>query len=300
MKLIQCVPNFSEGRRQDVIDQIIASVQSAGVTMLDVNPDADHNRVVVTFVGEPDQVLEAAFRGVKVASQLIDMEQHTGEHPRLGATDVIPFVPLTGATMADCVALAESLGEKIARELEIPVYLYESAARVPERRNLADVRRGEYEALKLEIGEPSRKPDFGPARIHPTAGAVVVGARPALVAFNVNLNSDNVKAAKAIAKAVRQSSGGLPAVKALGLMIEANNQAQISMNMVDFNMTGLLTVYRAIEVEAQKLGVTIANSEIIGLVPVKALLDVVVSELKLTDFSLEQVLELKLAARNEG
>lgn len=268
--------------------------------MLDVNPDADHNRVVVTFVGEPDQVLEAAFRGVKLASQLINMEEHTGEHPRLGATDVIPFVPLTGATMADCIALAEALGEKIARELEIPVYLYESAARVPERRNLADVRRGEYEALKQEIGEPARKPDFGPARMHPTAGAVVVGARPALVAFNVNLDSDNVKAAKAIAKAVRQSSGGLPAVKALGLMIEARHQAQISMNMVDFNMTGLLTVYRAIEVEAQKLGVSIANSEIIGLVPVKALLDVVMSELKLTDFSLEQVLELKLAARNEG
>ena len=300
MKLIQCVPNFSEGRRQDVIDQIIAGVQSAGVTMLDVNPDADHNRVVVTFVGEPEQVLEAAFRGVKIASQLINMEEHTGEHPRLGATDVIPFVPLTGATMADCIALAEALGEKIARELDIPVYLYESAARVPERRNLADVRRGEYETLKLEIGEPARKPDFGPARMHPTAGAVVVGARPALVAFNVNLDSDNVKAAKAIAKAVRQSSGGLPAVKALGLMIEANHQAQISMNMVDFNMTGLLTVYRAIEAEAQKLGVSIANSEIIGLVPVKALLDVVMSELKLTDFSLEQVLELKLAARNEG
>lgn len=299
MKLIQCVPNFSEGRRPEVIEQIIAGITAAGVTLLDVNPDADHNRVVVTFVGAPEQVVEAAFAGTKIASELINMEEHKGEHPRLGATDVIPFVPLTGATMDDCVALAEQLGQRIANELEIPVYLYERAARVPERRNLADVRRGEYEVIKEEIALPSRKPDFGPARMHPRAGAVVVGARPALVAYNVNLNTDNVKAAKAIAKAVRESSGGLPAVKALGLMIEANNQAQISMNMVDFNVTGLLTVFRAIEAEAQKLGVGIANSEIIGLVPVKALLDAVISELKLTDFSLEQVLELKLAARNE-
>lgn len=299
MKLIQCVPNFSEGRRPEVIEQIITGIKAEGVTLLDVKPDADHNRVVVTFVGDPDQVVNAAFAGTKIASQLINMEEHKGEHPRLGATDVIPFVPLTGATMEDCIELANRLGERIANELEIPVYLYERAARVPERRNLADVRRGEYEGIKEEITLPARKPDFGAARMHPTAGAVVVGARAPLVAYNINLDSDNVKAAKAIAKAVRESSGGLPAVKALGLMIEANNQAQISMNMVDFNITGLLTVYRAIEAEAAKHGLTIANSEIIGLVPVKALLDVALSELKLTDFSIEQVLELKLAARND-
>lgn len=300
MKLIQCVPNFSEGRRKDVIEKIIASITRTGVTLLDSKPDADHNRVVVTFVGDPDQVVEAAFQGTKTASELINMDEHRGEHPRLGATDVIPFVPLTGATMEDCIMLAERLGERIAKELEIPVYLYERAARLPERRNLADVRRGEYEGIKAEIELPHRRPDYGAPRMHLTAGAVVVGARPPLVAFNVNLNTEDVKAAKAIAKAVRESSGGLPAVKALGLMIEATNQAQISMNMVDFHTTGLLTVFRAIEAEANKLGVGIANSEIIGLLPVKALIDVAMAELKLTDFSLEQVLELKLAARNEG
>lgn len=302
MKLIQCVPNFSEGRRPEVIEQIISSITSVeGVSLLDVKPDSDHNRVVVTFVGDLDSVAEAAFRGTEAASKLIDMENHKGEHPRLGATDVVPFVPLTGATMEDCIHLAEKVGERVARELDIPVYLYERAARRPERRNLADVRRGEYEGIKAEMGvNPDRNPDFGAPKMHATAGATVVGARPPLVAFNVNLASDNVKIAKAIAKTVRESSGGLPAVKGLGMMLEATNQAQISMNMVDFNITGLHTVFQAIKQEAEKHGVAVANSEIIGLLPAKALIDVAVHCLSLKDFSPEQVLELKLAAKNEG
>ncbi len=228
------------------------------------------------------------------------MEQHSGEHPRMGAADVIPFVPLGTTTMDDCVALAEALGERIARELNIPVYLYERAARRPERQNLAEVRRGEYEGLKLEIVKPERQPDFGPARLHPTAGATVVGARPPLVAFNVNLDTADVKVAKAIAKTVRESSGGLPAVKGLGLMLEATGQAQISMNMVDYNVTGLHVVFEAIKKEAAKHGVKVANSEVIGLLPAKALLDVARHYLALTDFSPEQVLELKLATPDES
>jgi len=301
MKLVQCVPNFSEGRRPEVIAAILAAITGVeGVTLLDYKPDADHNRVVVTFVGEAAVVGEAAFRATAKAAQLIDMETHRGEHPRMGATDVIPFVPLTGATMEDCVGIAEALGERIARELKIPVYLYEKAARRPERRNLADVRRGEYEGLKVEIAKEERQPDFGPAELHRSAGATVVGARPPLVAFNVNLASGDVKVAKAIAKAVRESSGGLPAVKGLGLMLEATGQAQISMNMVDFTVTGLHTVFAAIKLEAAKHGVTIANSEVIGLLPAQAMLDVATHYLQLTDFSSEQVLELKLAARHEG
>jgi glutamate formiminotransferase len=297
MKLIQCVPNFSEGRRPEVIDSITGAISEVeGVTLLDVNPDADHNRVVVTFVGAPEAVLEAAFQGARKATELIDMRRHKGEHPRLGATDVVPFVPLAGATMDDCVMLAEKLGERLGNELQIPVYLYERAARVPERKNLAEVRRGEYEALKEDIDKPERRPDFGPQKIHLTAGGTVVGARPPLVAFNVNLASDNLKAAKAIAKAVRESSGGLPAVKALGLMIEAKGHTQISMNMVDFNITGLHTVMAAIKEEAEKHGVSIADSEVVGLLPAQALFDVATHALSLQGFSAEQVLEIRLGA----
>jgi len=302
MKIVQCIPNFSEGRRPEVIAQIVSALESGnGITLLDVKSDRDHNRVVVTFVGDPEAVGEAVFRGTAMATKLIDMNTHRGEHPRMGATDVVPFVPLQGATMEDCQALAAEVGARIARELAIPVYLYERSARTPARRNLADVRRGEYEGIKEEIAtNPERTPDFGPSAIHPTAGATAVGARPPLVAFNINLDSSDVKIAKAIAKAVRESSGGLPAVKGLGLMLEATNQAQISMNMVDYTVTGLHTVFEAIKREATKHGVTVANSEVIGLLPAQALIDVAVHCLALKDFSPAQVLELKLAARHEG
>lgn len=302
MKIIQCVPNFSEGRREVVINQIVqAIVDVEGITLLDVKPDADHNRTVVTFVGDAAAVTEAAFRGAAKATELIDMEQHRGQHPRMGATDVVPFVPLVGATMEDCQAIALTVGERIGRELDIPVYLYERSARTPARRNLADVRRGEYEGIRAEIADnPARTPDFGPKRMHSTAGATAVGARPPLIAFNVNLDSSDVSIAKAIAKTVRESSGGLPAVKGLGMMLEATNQAQISMNMVDFNVTGLHTVFEAIKLEAAKHKVGVANSEIIGLLPAQALIDIAVHSLSLKDFSPAQVLELKLAARHES
>lgn len=297
MKLVQCIPNFSEGRRPEVINAIVDAIEAVrGISVLDVNPDRDHNRVVVTFVGEGSLVEEAAFRGAAKAAELIDMGEHHGEHPRLGATDVVPFVPLGDSTMEECVAIAERVGERIARELSIPVYLYERAARSPNRRNLADVRRGEYELLVQDIGKPERCPDFGPAVMNMKSGATVVGARPPLVAFNVNLDSTDLKAARAIAKAVRESSGGLPAVKALGLMIEADNHTQISMNLVDYSVTGLYAVTEAIRAEAGKHGIQLLGSEVVGLLPLQAMLDVAVAALCLRGFSREQVLELRLGA----
>ena len=295
MRLIQCIPNFSEGRRPEVIAAITDAISGVeGVNLLDVKADRDHNRVVVTFVGEPEAVAEAAFLGAQKAAELIDMREHHGEHPRLGATDVIPFVPLGTATMEECVALAEQVGERIGTHLGIPVYLYEKAARTPERRNLADVRRGQYELLIQDITKPERRPDYGPAVANLRSGGTVVGARPPLVAFNVNLDSTDLKAARAIAKTVRESGGGLPAVKALGLMIEAGNYTQISMNLVDFSVTGMHTVLEAIVTEAAKYGIEVSGSEIVGLLPAQALLDVAIHNLKLTAFSRDQVLEFRL------
>ena len=234
MKLVECVPNFSEGRRPEVVARIrdaIAAVQ--GATVLDVSSDASHNRTVVTFVATAESAVEAAFAGIRAARELIDLTQHQGEHPRIGATDVVPFIPLEGATMEDCVALARQLGERVGKELEIPVFLYERAATRPDRENLADIRRGEFEGAREEIGKnPNRVPDFGPNRIHPTAGATVIGARPFLVAYNVYLGGKEfLPVAKDVAKAVRGSSGGLRHVKGLGL--EVDGQAQVSMNLVD-------------------------------------------------------------------
>jgi glutamate formiminotransferase len=265
-----------------------------GINLLDVKPDKDHNRVVVTFVGEPESVAEAAFRGAQKAAELIDMQEHRGEHPRLGATDVIPFVPLGATSMEECITIAERVGARIGEELDIPVYLYERAARTPERRNLADVRRGEYELLIKDITRPERKPDFGPAVANLRSGGTVVGARPPLVAFNVNLESTDLKAARAIARKVRESGGGLPAVKALGLMIEEGNHTQISMNLVDFTITGMHTAMEAIANEAAAYGIAISGSEVVGLLPVQALLDSAIHSLKLAGFSADQVLEFRL------
>ncbi len=295
MRVVECVPNFSEGRRPEVIEAIVAEAKGVpGVTVLDVNPDHDHNRVVVTFIGEPEAVSEAAFRCCRKASELIDLNVHQGEHPRMGATDVIPFVPLGEMTMEECVELANRLGQRIAKELGIPVYLYERAARRPERRNLADVRRGEFEGIRDTIHLPERQPDFGEARIHPTAGATAVGARPPLIAFNVNLDTDDLKLAKSIAKKVRESTGGFKAVKALGVMLGERNLAQVSMNMVDYTVTGLLPVYEAIKAYAAEAGVGIVGSEIVGLLPLQALLDVAIQALQVEAFDLSQILESHL------
>src|SRR6185503_13737058 len=271
-QLIECIPNFSEARRPEVIDQIVAAIQSVEeVKLLDRSSDLDHNRTVLTLAGAPFAVEEAAFRAIKTASELIDLNNHTGEHPRIGATDVVPFVPLSGANMDDCVAMAKRLGERVGNELGIPVYLYEAAATRPERANLENIRKGQYEGLKVEIeSNPERQPDYGPAKLG-TAGATVIGARNPLIAFNVYLTTDEVDLAKRIAKAIRHSSGGLRHVKALGLMVEG--RAQISMNLTNFHETPIARVVETIRREAQRYGVGIHHSELVGLISQEALVD---------------------------
>ncbi|MEA3440017.1 MAG: glutamate formimidoyltransferase, partial [Chloroflexota bacterium] len=255
-QLIECIPNFSEARRPEVVEQIKTSISSVpGVSVLDQHSDLDHNRTVLTFVGEPAGVEEAAFQAIAKAGELIDLDQHQGEHPRIGATDVVPFVPIKGVSMDDCVQMAQRVGRRVGEELGIPVYLYEEAATRPQRRNLANIRRGEYEALKVEIGsEPAREPDYGPNKVGP-AGAVVIGARQALIAFNVYLTTADLSVAKKIAKAVRHSSGGLRFVKALGLEVEG--QAQVSMNLTNYQRTPVARVVEMIRREAERYGVGI-------------------------------------------
>ena len=292
--LVECVPNFSDGRRPEVIQDIVrAAAGVSGVYVLDVQSDADHNRSVVTLVGPPEAIEEAAFRLVSRAAELIDMDQHEGAHPRVGAADVVPFIPVNDVTMEECVEMARRLGQRVGEELGIPVYLYEAAATRPERVNLADVRRGEYEGLKAEIEtNPDRAPDFGPARLGP-AGATVIGARPFLVAFNVYLNTADVSIAKRIARAVRHSSGGLRHVKALGLLVEG--QAQVSMNLTDVHDTPIHRVMEMIRNEASQYGAAVTHSELVGLTPQAALLDAACWYLQL-DMPSEQVLENRLAA----
>jgi glutamate formiminotransferase len=294
-KIVECVPNFSEGRQQEVIDQIaeaIAAVPDAYV--LDVQSDADHNRTVVTFAGQSQAVEEAAFRGIEKAAELIDLDQHRGEHPRMGAADVVPFVPIRNVTMEECIAIARHVGERVGRELEIPVYLYEHAATRPERQNLANVRRGEYEGIKAEIAtEPERVPDFGPRRVG-KAGATAIGARVPLIAYNVYLDTDDVEVAKAVARAVRHSSGGLRYVKALGLLVKG--RAQVSMNLTDYCQTPVHRVVEMIRREAARYGVAVAESELIGLIPNEALVEAASFYLQMgSDFSSQQILENCLA-----
>ncbi len=301
MKLVECVPNFSEGRRPEVIAAIrdaIAAVE--GVAILDVSSDPSHNRTVVTFVAPVDVVVQAALAGMRSAAAHIDLNVHEGEHPRLGATDVVPFIPLEGATMEDCIALARSLGERAAAELHIPVYLYERAATTPARENLADVRRGEFEGLRDEIAtNPARRPDFGEPRIHPTAGATAVGARPFLVAYNVYLGGrENLQVAKDVAKALRHSSGGLRYVKGLGL--EVDGQAQVSMNLVDVEKTPLFRAFDMVKMEAQAQGVSPTWSEIVGLVPESALFATAARHLQLRNFSPDLVLDRRVRQAVSG
>ena len=294
-KLVQCVPNFSEGRRPEVIDAITAEVTAVpGVKLLDVNADASHNRVVVTFVGEPEAVKEAAFRSCRKATELIDMEQQTGEHPRIGATDVIPFIPVKNVTMEECVELARALGAEISEKLSIPVYLYEEAAKIPTRRALPDIRKGQYEGLKQEISKPERHPDYGPPHMHPSAGATVVGARQFLVAFNINLSTSDVQIAKNIAAAIREAKGGYKYCRAMGVMIEDRNVAQVTINMVNYTGTPLHRVFETVKAEAARYGVNVIGSEIIGLTPLQALLDAADYYLRLEGFDRKQILEENL------
>ena len=291
--IVECVPNFSEGRRLDVLDEIKGVISAVpGAYVLDLHTDPDHNRSVITFVGEPKAVEEAAFQMVKKAAQLIDLNKHSGEHPRIGATDVVPFIPISNITMDECVEMAHRVGERVGKELDIPVYFYEAAARRPEYKRLELVRKGEYEGLKEEIKtNPDRVPDVGPAELGP-AGATVIGAREFLIAYNVNLTTDDEKIAKKIARTIRHSSGGLRYVKALGMLVEG--RAQVSMNLTNFRKTPLALVVETIRREAKRYGVGIDNSELVGLIPQAAMVDTAVWYTQMDLFSPDQVLEGKM------
>ena len=311
---MESVPNVSEGRRLDVVDRLaLAAAALPGAHLLDRTSDPSHNRSVFTLAGEPAPVCDALEAMIAIAIEAIDLEQQRGEHPRIGAVDVIPFVPLGDSTMAECIALAHEFGARIAERFELPVYLYAEAATREDRRRLADIRRGEYEALKMEIALLDRRPDFGPARTHPRAGAVAVGARPFLIAYNVNLASADVELAKRIAREIRESSGGLPKVQAKGFFLDDLGLAQVSMNLLDFATTPIWQVYDAIADRAAAAGVAVAESELIGLAPVASLVAVAdhageppgseearlagaARYLRLRDFSPLQALELRLAA----
>lgn len=294
-RLVEVVPNFSEGRRPEVVEKIVAAIASVpGIKVLDESMDMDHNRSVVTFVGEPDAAVEGMFRGMQSAADLIDMAQHKGAHPRIGATDVVPFVPLRGVTMEECVILARRLGEQAGRQLGIPIYLYAEAASRPTRRILADVRKGEYEGLKDVPGNPERLPDFGPAAFNAKSGATAVGARKPLIAYNIYLQTTDVKVAKSVAKAVREKDGGLPKVQALGLWIPERSLAQVSMNLLDYRTTGFKTVFNQVAKLAEKSGVKVAESELIGLVPRDAFSEVSPEQLLLAGFTKNQIIENRL------
>ncbi len=302
MTPFECVPNFSEGRDPEKIERIAAAARSVpGVAVLDVERDAAHHRSVISLVGDGDPLVEAVLAMMRVATASIDLTVHHGEHPRMGATDVVPFVPLGTSSMADAVRLAERLGDRVGRELGIPVFLYAAAARRPERADLAKVREGQFEGLRDLIGtDPSRAPDFGPARIHPTAGAVAIGARPVLIAYNVYLATPDVAIAKKIAKKVRARDGGLPEVKALGFDIPERHEAQVSMNLTDYRVTPVHRAFDAVRQEAEALGTHVDESEIVGLVPEDALFDAAEHYLHLGHFDRASILERKVRAVEAG
>jgi glutamate formiminotransferase len=294
-QLVECVPNFSEGRRQEVIEAIVAPFRGrAGVYLLDWRADRDHNRLVVSLVGEPSPLQDALMESARAAIASIDLRGHTGAHPRIGAVDVVPFVPLRGITMEECVSLARDFAARFARETGVPVYLYESAAQRPERRNLEVVRKGQFEALVNEIGRPDRTPDVGPPRLHPTAGATAIGARPFLVAFNINLRSTDMTVARAIAKTIRASGGGLSHVKAVGVDLKERGMVQVSINVTDYTVNPLHVVLDLVRKEASQRGVAVAETEIYGLVPAEALLAAASHALQLAGFENSQVLDLRL------
>ena len=293
--LVECVPNFSEGRDPVKVDAIIEAMKVPGVYLLDREMDSDHNRCVITLVGERDAIQEAAIRGVGKAAELINLTKHQGAHPRMGAADVVPFIPIDGVTIEDCVAMARHVGAEIAKRFQIPVYLYEAAATMPERQNLENIRRGQFEGIRADIASnPARKPDFGEPRVHPTAGATVVGARKFLIAYNVFLNTPDVDIAKKIAKAVRFSSGGLRYVKGAGFLVRG--LAQVSMNLTDFEQTPIHRVFEYVKREAARHGVVPVSSEIVGLIPKKALEQAAEWFLQIENFDSSLILENRLTA----
>ncbi len=288
-KIVECVPNFSEGKNLAKIKKIFTAAKKVkSVRVFGLEYNKDHNRCLFTIVGAPNDVLASVYESIKVATKLIDMEKHKGEHPRIGATDVVPFVPVSGVSMKECVGLAKKLGKKVGQELKIPVFLYEEAATRIENKNLADIRKGEYEGLKVKMNNP----DYGPGKVSLTAGAVVIGARKYLVAYNVNLDTSNIGVARKIASKIRERNKGLPGVKALGF--EVGGKAQISMNLIDFEKTNFDEAYRTIEKEAKKLKVRVKNSEIYGMIPLEALIRAVKVTFKADEFKSDQVLEKRL------
>jgi glutamate formiminotransferase / formiminotetrahydrofolate cyclodeaminase len=295
-KIVECVPNFSEGRRQEVVDALAAALTSVpGVAFLDSEMDASHNRCVITVAGDPKGVADGVIRAVGKALELIDLRQHRGEHPRMGATDVIPFVPISGMTIEECVALSSQVAAAIAEKYKIPTYLYEQSARIPARQDLANVRKGEFEAIRNEIAtNPERKPDFGPLEVHPSGGATAVGARFPLIAYNIYLNTNDLRIAQAIARAIRHSGGGLRYVKALGFEIKERNQVQVSINLTNYEATPIYRVFDMVVREAQRFGVNVSSSEIVGLVPQKALEACAEYSLRLEGFTSRQILENRL------
>jgi glutamate formiminotransferase / 5-formyltetrahydrofolate cyclo-ligase len=293
--IIESIPNISEGRRADVVDGVAAALRGVpGVRLLDVQRDADHNRSVLSLAGEPRALKQAILVLYERALSAIDLRTHKGEHPRLGAVDVVPFVPIEGASMQDCIALAREVGQAVAERFAVPVFLYEEAASAPHRRNLEDIRRGQFEGLPQKLADPLWVPDFGPAQPHASAGASVIGARAALIAFNINLGTADVEVAKRIAKAIRHSSGGYRHVKALGLMLQQRNVAQVSINMTDYTRTPLHRVFETVRAEAAREGVNVIGSEVVGLVPAQALIDAADYFLRLEGFSASQVLERRM------
>ncbi|HEP1274063.1 TPA: glutamate formimidoyltransferase [Streptococcus pyogenes] len=292
-KIVECIPNFSEGQNQAVIDGLVATAKSIpGVTLLDYSSDASHNRSVFTLVGDDQSIQEAAFQLVKYASENIDMTKHHGEHPRMGANDVCPFVPIKDITTQECVEISKQVAERINRELDIPIFLYEDSATRPERQNLAKIRKGQFEGMPEKLLEEDWAPDYGDRKIHPTAGVTAVGARMPLVAFNVNLDTDNIDIAHKIAKIIRGSGGGYKYCKAIGVMLEDRHIAQVSMNMVNFEKCSLYRTFETIKFEARRYGVNVIGSEIIGLAPAKALIDVAEYYLQVEDFDYhKQILE---------
>lgn len=292
---MECVPNFSEGRDLEKIDKIVAPFRAkAGVKLLDYSNDEDHNRLVVTLVGEPEALKEAVIEAIGVAVKLIDLTKHQGQHPRMGAVDVVPFIPIKGCSMEEAIALSKEVAQRVAEAYNLPVFLYEKSASAPHRENLAAIRKGEFEGMAEKIHEPEWHPDFGPEERHPTAGTVAIGARMPLVAYNVNLNTNNLEIASAIAKKIRFIGGGLRYCKAMGVDLKDRGIVQVSINMTDYTKTALYRAFELVRIEARRYGVTIAGSEIIGLVPMEALIDTASYYLGLEDFSMQQVLEARI------
>jgi glutamate formiminotransferase len=294
MPIVECIPNVSEGRRPEVIAACAEAIRAAGARLLDVKPDATHNRTVYTFAGDPVRVEASVLALFEAALAAIDLRQHTGEHPRLGAVDVVPFVPIDGVTMADCVSLSRQVAAKVAERHQLPIYLYEEAASSASRRNLEDIRRGEFEGLTAKMAQPGWAPDFGPGSPHPSAGASVIGARMPLIAYNINLNTNRLDVAKKIAAAVRQSTGGLRFVKAMGVDLADRGIVQVSMNLTNHEKTPLFRVFELVKREAARYGVTVLESEIIGLVPAAALTASAAWYLQMDTFGNGQVLENQL------